>query len=319
MKYFSNKINYPHGIMFHHFHNESNHPPSQGSIDKDKLYKLIKFIGRKNILDAQEFSIRLQEGKLKKKQVCLTFDDGIKSQYDVALPLLEDLNIKSFFFVYGSLFTGKPDLLEVYRFFRLNFFKNIKQFYNKFNKYLDKKYIHFLKKKRNEIKLKKLKQPFYSLEDLQFRTIRNDYLSNNDYKIIMNKLFKEKNFIPKKYYKKLFMSKKNLIHLDKLGHEIGLHSFSHPTVLSKLSYPNQFNEYKKNLKIISKILKKKNFEINSMSHPCGSYNTNTIKVLNKIGINVGFKNIMGKVKKVNDINNFLEIPRQNHSDILTRL
>ena len=83
---------------------------------------------KKNILNVQEFNIRLQEGKLKNNQVCLTFDDGIKSQYDIALPLLEDLNIKSFFFVYGSLFTGKPDLLEVYRFFRLNFFEDINQF-----------------------------------------------------------------------------------------------------------------------------------------------------------------------------------------------
>lgn len=319
MKYLNNRTNYPHGVMFHHFHNEKKHPSGQGSIDKDQMYKLIKFIGRKNILDAQDFNIRLQEGKLKNNQVCLTFDDGIKSQYDIALPLLEDLNIKSFFFVYGSLFTGKPDLLEVYRFFRLNFFEDINQFYNKFNNHLDKKYIFFLKKKRYEIQLKKRKQPFYSLADLEFRAIRNEFLSNKDYKIIMSKLFEEKNFIPFKYYKKLFMSEKNLVKLDKLGHEIGLHSFSHPTIFSKLPYSSQLNEYKKNLKIISKILKKKNSEICSMSHPCGSYNSDTVKVLKKIGIKIGFKNIMEKENKFENNNCFLEIPRQNHSDILTKL
>ena len=28
--------------------------------------------------------------------MCITFDDGLRSQYDIALPLLEDLNLKSF-------------------------------------------------------------------------------------------------------------------------------------------------------------------------------------------------------------------------------
>ena len=35
--------------------------------------------------------------KLKKKQVCLTFDDSLKCQFDLALPVIEELNIKSFF------------------------------------------------------------------------------------------------------------------------------------------------------------------------------------------------------------------------------
>ena len=151
--------------------------------------------------------------------------------------MLEDLNIKSFFFVYGSLFTGKPDLLEVYRFFRLNFFEDINQFYTKFNNHLDKKYIFFLKKKRYEILLKKRKQPFYSLADLEFRAIRNEF-SNKDYKILMSKLFEEKLY-SFKYYKKLFAFE-NLVKLDKFS--INSFIFSHPTIFSKLPYSSQLNE-----------------------------------------------------------------------------
>ena len=66
------------------------------------------------------------------------WNDGIKSQFDVALPVLEDLKIKSFFFVYSSLFTKNPDFLEVYRYFRINYFKNIEDFYNLFFKKCDK-------------------------------------------------------------------------------------------------------------------------------------------------------------------------------------
>ena len=84
--------------MFHHFHDEKNHLKSQGSISKDDFYRLIKFIGKKNILNANIFYENLKKNKLKSNQVCFTFDDAIKSQIEVALPVLEDLKIKSFFF-----------------------------------------------------------------------------------------------------------------------------------------------------------------------------------------------------------------------------
>ena len=41
--------------MFHHFHDNKLHKQGQGSISKDDFCKLIKFIGRENILDAKEF------------------------------------------------------------------------------------------------------------------------------------------------------------------------------------------------------------------------------------------------------------------------
>ena len=39
--------------MFHHFHDNVIHKKGQGSIDKDDFYKMINFIGRNNILDAE--------------------------------------------------------------------------------------------------------------------------------------------------------------------------------------------------------------------------------------------------------------------------
>ena len=79
--------------MFHHFHNDKIHKRGQGSISKNDFYKLIKFLGRKNILNAHEFLLRFKEKRLKNKNLCLTFDDALRCQYDIALPVLEDLNI----------------------------------------------------------------------------------------------------------------------------------------------------------------------------------------------------------------------------------
>ena len=107
--YFNKNNNFFHGIMFHHFHDDNLHKKSQGSINQDDFYKLIKFIGRDNILNADEFFVRYKENKLSEKNVCFTFDDSLRCQYDIALPVLEDLKIKSFFIIllYTSLYTLK--------------------------------------------------------------------------------------------------------------------------------------------------------------------------------------------------------------------
>ena len=65
--YFNNNNKFFHGIMFHHFHDGGIHKKGQGSIDKDEFYKLLKFIGRNNILDADIFFERLKKINLKRK------------------------------------------------------------------------------------------------------------------------------------------------------------------------------------------------------------------------------------------------------------
>ena len=111
---------------------------------------MINFIGRNNILDADVFFEKSKNNKLKNNEVCLTFDDGIKCQIDVALPVLEELKIKSFFFVYTSVFSGKPDNLEIFRYFRMNYFNNINEFYENFYKCLDLDLKDFFKKNDHE-------------------------------------------------------------------------------------------------------------------------------------------------------------------------
>ena len=127
--YFNDKNNFFHGIMFHHFHDNKMHIKSQGSISRDDFFAIINFIGRDNILDADVFFEKFKSKKLKEKDLCITFDDASKSQIDVAFPVLEELRIKSFFFAYTSMFEGKPDNLEIFRFFRTNYFNNVDDFY----------------------------------------------------------------------------------------------------------------------------------------------------------------------------------------------
>ena len=320
--YFNKTNNFFHGVMFHHFHDEKIHKRSQGSISRNDLYKLIKFIGRQNILDADVFFQKFKTKQLKSNEICLTFDDGIKSQYDVALPVLEDLKIKSFFFVYSSMFENKPDLLEVFRYFRQNFYENINKFYEDFFNTLDENLETYFKKSKLKINYIKTKAPYYSIRDIKFRIIRDEYLNKKEYLELMQKLMNKKRFIPKKYFSQLFFSKKNLVDLHSKGHLIGLHSHSHPTLIEKLSLKSQLKEYNTCISKLANLLKISKKEIKWMSHPCGSYNEDTLKILPKVGIEIGFKQIMKieKAKGMKKINNsFLEIAREDHSKIMKRL
>ena len=320
--YFNKNNNLFHGIMFHHFHDNEVHTKGQGSIDRDEFIKMINFIGRNNILDADIFFEKFKDNKLKDNEVCLTFDDAIKCQIDIALPVLEELKIKSFFFVYTSIFEGKPDNLEVFRYFRMNYFNIVDEFYDDFYKVLDKDLKTFFKKNSSKIKDTKIKFPTYSIEDIKFRLIRDIFLTKSQYEETMFLMFREKQFNFKNFYKKLFFQKDDLIKLDNLGHLIGLHSHNHPTLLERLNYDEQKNEYKNCLSLISSILNKPKNEIKYMSHPCGSYNNDTLEILKELGIELGFKQIMTiepekGMKKVN--NSFLEIAREDHATIYKRM
>jgi len=320
--YFNENNNFFHGIMFHHFHDNEIHKKGQGSIDKNDFYKMINFIGRNNILDADVFVEKFKNDKLKETNVCLTFDDGLKSQIDIALPVLEDLKIKCFFFVHTGIFDDTPDYLELFRYFRLNYFDSVDEFYSIFYQVLDKDLMPFFKKYEKKIKTTKINYSFYSIEDIKFRLVRDLYLTKSYYEEIMFLMFKKKNFNHKEHLKKIFFQKDDLIRLDSLRHLVGLHSHNHPTLLEKLDYDAQHDEYEKNLLSISKILNKPKNQIKHMSHPCGSYDKNTLKILKKLGIELGFRDLMSidPEKGMNKVNNsFVEIARENHATIYKKM
>ena len=52
-----------------------------------------------NLVNADEFYYLVEKGKISENDCCVTFDDGIKSQFDIALPVLIKMNIQAFFFI----------------------------------------------------------------------------------------------------------------------------------------------------------------------------------------------------------------------------
>ena len=87
---------FPHGITFHRFKKSKDKNTINGTLTAKNLTDLINFIGRERILNPNEWIDNLNKCNLAKKDVCLTFDDGLKSQIKIALPILDKFKIKAF-------------------------------------------------------------------------------------------------------------------------------------------------------------------------------------------------------------------------------
>lgn len=103
----------------------------------------------------------------------------------------------------------------------------------------------------------------------------------------------------------LWMSTENICDIYSAGHSIGLHSYSHPTTIHKLENNQQETEYRKNYEH----LKSLKFNITSMSHPCGVYNSDTLRILESLNIKIGFHS----GHHVEEIKTNLEVPRLDHT------
>lgn len=301
------------GVMFHHFHGK-NFPHMQGSISSSDFVSIIKYLRvNYNLIDPKSYKNKLKNDKLKKKDICFTFDDCLKSQIKIALPILKKFKIKAFFFIYSSIFEKKLDKFESYRDFRSTFYKSIDDFYFEFFDLLKKKFPR--ENKRFFLKFKKTylqKFKFYTLNDRRYRFYRDVILTKKKYEELMKILMSKKNYNTKSRKKKIIMNKKDIKNIQKDGHEIGLHSHSHPIRMDLLNQKKQSQEYKKNNKILKNLTKK---DITSMSHPCGRYNKNTLNVLKELNIEIGFRsNNHNK-----GIKSCFEIPRIDHTEVLKKL
>ena len=109
----------------------------------------------------------------------------------------------------------------------------------------------------------------------------------------------------------LWNSPSNIKYLHEKGHIIGLHSHTHPTELKSLSNSEQLDEYQKNIDILTSIV---GSEIFSMSHPCNSYNDETLKILQNMNVNFGFRSNMDSGYSTS-----LEYPRIDHALLIEKI
>lgn len=284
-----------HGIMFHHFHGPG-HPEQQGSISAEDLRALLNYYGREhNIISADVWLDRALAGELGDDDVCLTFDDGLRCQYDVALPVLEDRGLKAFWFVY----TG-DSRLELYRRFRHRYFPEMDVFYSAFFHTLWEMPDSYL-----------ADYPFYTDGDRYFRYVRDVVLRDDAYDRVMQRMIADAGLSLEGLSNRLRMGEAELMRLGELGHVVGLHSHTHPCNMAELEAMGQRQEY--NLNCLDVVRLSGTMPI-AMSHPSGSYSPVTLDVLRGLGIKVGFRADMAQV-----YGGELEYPREDHANIMARM
>jgi len=309
--------NMPHGIMFHHFHGRR-HYRGQGSLSQKDFDNILRFVGLDRILDPQEWVRRLNNGQLAEGDLCISFDDGLLCQFDIALPVLERYNLKAFWFIYSSVFEG--DLggkFEIYRVFRSKFFKNINDFYQVFfEKVFESEFGDKARSVLNDADIQEFKKtrPFYTVNDMRFRFIRDCALNQQEFETIVDSTIEEKGTSLSELSKNLWMVNKNLAYLSGHGHSIGLHSYSHPMVLANLSQEEQLSEYSRNHDHIKRVTAQSPM---AMAHPVNSYNDDTLKVLSQLGISCGFRPDMFPRHAGEQLNRSrYEIAREDSSNIV---
>jgi peptidoglycan/xylan/chitin deacetylase (PgdA/CDA1 family) len=273
-------------IMFHHFF-DAKHPDGQGALSADRFSDII--YRNPEIISADEWYDKFKKNKLKNER-CLTFDDNLKCQFDVAYPVLKSLNLKAFWFIYTSPLLGIIERIELYRYFRTTHFEDIESFYKYFFDFIQQsEYWPKIVKAISNVDFDKYlhEYAFYTTNDRKFRYIRDIVLSRHEYYEIFDEIIGQNGIKTNDLINTLWMNADNIKELDNDGQIIGLHSHTHPTKMELLSYSAQAEEYSNNLSLLEGIVGSK--KIFSMSHPCSSYNTDTLSVLNKLDIKIGFR------------------------------
>ena len=301
--------------MLHHFHGK-NHPKGQGSISADELDQMIAWLRKDyKIINIEEFFEKALEGKLTTKETCLTLDDSLLCQYEIALPVIESHGLTALFNVYSSAFSGEPDPLEIYRYFRSVSYESFVEFFDDFFAMIKERFSSdYLKGMSRFSSERDIYDgfPFYTENDKLFRFFRDKILGPSNYNLIMIDLMNQKMFDASEVPTKVFMTVSQLEQLNRNGHILGLHSDTHPTQIQSLSKEEQVREYTTNYDFLRSIT---GTGARIVAHPCGQYSETTLEILNQLEVVVGFRSSLN----IPYAKSLLEIPREDHSNVLKKL
>ena len=258
-------------IMYHYIRNKSKLFPNYNALGKKDYNNQIKKFSEKGLINSYE------ELFIPSDKFLLTFDDGFKDHI-FAAEVLKKYNSIGIFFI-PTLPLKNNTMLDVHKTHLILGKVKSSEALNELEKYLYKNKITNFYNNNEKLEYKSAYKNHLDLDDKKnFKKIINYY---GDLKLktkILNYLLKkfEINTKPKDYY----MNKKEINYLKSLGMLIGSHGESH-TLLSRLSYREQFKELNNSKTFLEKIINK---SVDTFCYPYGSkmsYNDNTLKILKK--------------------------------------
>lgn len=276
-------------VSFHYIHKENKYPfpgiyatpPERLNKQLDQLARHFDFISQDDLIDAVESKKKLPE------RCCLiTFDDGLKSQYENALPILKKKGIPALFFV-GTLPFRKRKVCQIHKVHWLRANLAPEEFLRRVGGHLKE----IAGKSMDDFQveggaaLKKYRYDNPNAAKLKFFL---NYIMPISYKEkIVDRIFREVIDNEADFCEKFYMSEKEISELAKLSF-LGIHSDSH-RLLSQLSEIETVKEVKKSLTILSEILDIS--RIVSIAYPYGgpeSISPKVVKTCEDLGLKLGF-------------------------------
>lgn len=216
----------------------------------------------------------------KENNLLITFDDGLKEQFDLALPVLDELNIPAVFFV-NSINREEKKVSTVHKIHLLRSIISSSEFLEKF---IDLPFSSLEKKKAQEI---------YRYDDEKsaaLKYILNFKLDFKQQEQIVNKLF-DLHFDQNTVLDSLYMTEQNLIELASKGY-LGSHTHSHYP-LGLLDTDTIKTELEKTKTYLDQLT---NSAVNIISYPYGTPEVCTDLVADlakKTGYKIGFTTTRG--------------------------
>lgn len=297
-------------INFHYFHND-NHPPCQGSFSRSQFDKILDKIQKDYILISPHQCLkRLEKGIFTEEYATISFDCGLKSQFDIAFPALQERGITAFWFLY-TLSLKEPVNIEKYHHFRFFCYKRIDDFYSEYIAAVKKMYgVETVTTAKREILETNFLgwSSYYTSQDKLYKFLRDHILGYERHNAVMECLIKQKRYNIDEHKANLFLTRENIETLYDAGNVIGLHTHTHPNDIGAMPFADQRFEYQTNKEILESII---NEPVIVMSHPCNSYNDLTIQVLKELGIKFGFRSNDDGIAR-----GLYEIPRINSTDFV---
>jgi peptidoglycan/xylan/chitin deacetylase (PgdA/CDA1 family) len=301
--------------MFHRFRAEGAPPPGQGAVSGPEFETILRDVGLDRILSPQEWLARVRAGTLSDDHRCITFDDGLLSQYEVALPVLRRCGLTSFWFVFSTVLAGSADRNEIASYLASAVFPTFDEFAARFEQCAS-----FARERLNSPAFAEYAEhfrarwPLYSDVDIRFRYIRNTLLSRDEFSAIIDRMVEEAGLTVQEIASRLWMTSDHVKSLHDAGHVIGLHSHTHPFTLASLTRSQQEDEYRTNFEFLRAVTGR---APESMSHPLNSYTDETLDILRHMNIACGFRSNMSVPDGQTRINpTSLEFSRVDSAELL---
>ena len=301
-----------HIVMYHYVRNikKSKYPNLKGLEFSDFRKQIIYLKKNFNILSNNQFIEILNSRKIsKKKSILLTFDDGYRDHFEYVFPFLKKQNVPAVFYPPIMCVKNKA-VLDVNKIhFILEKEENRDKILDLIFLYVKK----ILNKNPQQIGIEKINllSRYDDKKTILIKRLLQHHLPLPYRKKIADTIFKDiVNYSEEEFSKILYMNKNNIQELYKNNFSIGSHGYNHYW-WGKINKNEQEMEIKKSINYFKKIkVFDKNF---SVCYPYGSYNLQTLNLLNKYKIKFALTTKVGKVNNKN-LANVFELPRFDTND-----